>query len=321
MKNVLISLLLLFFTSCGSEDRHDYRSNGNQAPNEELDDLKKQVLELQGTVAQITSFTANDFTSCNGSLPTFWQTICQISQTSNAEQSATFVGQMQQVAKIFQNELYGTDCINTTDPGCPVLTSVTGRLSTAETTIASHTASITTINANVSTLQTAVAQLQTDVSAIKNRLNNFNGSGNSVETVITGIQSSITTLSARVTVLETTVNSGSIYKTFLICGNISASGPAFEPILLTGDNTKAVAYLVSGTSNGMGVVSQAGVTGSLYLSTFANTATCKFRIYDRTTTIKVCWKNDNRSATSAQIDTACNSPTFASPTAQCTCIN
>lgn len=323
LKRVTEALLLvvLGFTciNCGGRDKEDHRSNPK---NDEIEDLKKTVLELQGTIAQINNFVASDFSNCNGSLPPFETKVCQIAQTATAEQQILFVGQLQQVSKIFQSELYGVDCMDTSSPGCPVGGSITARITAAEAVNSTQTADIDAAEANIATATANIATLTSSLATINSRLNNFNGSGNSIETVITSIQSTLTTLSARVTALETTVNSGDIYKTILVCKNVLPTvGPAFEPILLTGDNLKAMAYVVNGNSNGMGLISQAGVTGNYFSTTAASTKTCNFKIYDRTTSIKLCWKNDNRSATTAQIDTACNAPTFASPTAQCTCVN
>jgi len=309
---ILAIVMLVTCVGCGSTIEYD---NKRSAPeNSEFEKLKETVLQLQGTLAQITSFVASDFSSCSISLPPFQTMMCQIAQTANAEQQVLFIGQMQEIAKIFQNELYGTDCLNTTDPGCPVVGSITARVIAAE-------ANITTAQSNITSLLASVASLNASMATLTARLNNFNGSGSSVETIITGIQSDIATLDSRLDSLEQTVNNGDIYKTYLICGNIPSSGPAYEPILITGDNTIAVAYVVSGTSNGMGEVAKAGVTGSQYLTTRANSANCKFKIYDRTTSIKLCWKNTDRNATAGAIDTACNAPTFANPLATCTCVN
>lgn len=310
IKAFLLALNLGIGCSSPSE-KEDHR----KPQNTDLEKIKQQVLALQGTLAQLTAFTASDFTSCAASLPPFQTLMCKIAQTATAEQQALFVGQIQQVMKVLQTELYGVDCIDATSPGCPVSGSVTARVTANETIIATQGSNITSLQASVTSLSATIATLTA-------RLNNFNGSGSSVETIVTGIQSDIATLDSRLNTIEQTVNDGDIYKTFLICNNVSPTiGPAFEPILITGDNKKAVAYIVSSTSNGMGQVAKAGVTGNYFATTAASTKTCNFKIYDRTTTIKLCWNNTNRSATSAQIDTACNSPTFASPTAACTCVN
>lgn len=311
MKIKALLLALVMASGCSSQsEREDHRTRQNP----ELEKIKEQVLALQGTLAQLTAFTASDFSSCAVSLPPFQTLMCKIAQTATAEQQVMFVGQMQEVAKILQTELFGFDCMNTTDPGCPVAGSVTARITANE-------ALDTTQSSNITSLQASVTSLTASIATLTARLNNFNGSGSSVETIVTGIQTDIATLDGRLDTIEQIVNDGDIYKTFLICRDIAASGPAYEPILITGDNTLAVAYMVNGNANGMGEVAKAGVTGTQYLTTRANSASCKFKVYDRTTTIKLCWKNNDRNASSAQIDTACNSPTFAAPLATCTCVN
>jgi outer membrane murein-binding lipoprotein Lpp len=285
---------------------------------QDVDNLQKQVLALQGTIAQINAFIASDFSKCGSALPPFEKKICQIAQTATAEQQAIFVGQLQQVSKVFQNQIYGEECLNTTDPGCPVAGSIMARLNS----ITSIEGDITTLQTAVSSLQTAVTTLQNDLNAVEARLDNFNGTGSSIETVITGVQSTLGTLDTRIDTLENTVNNGDIYKTIFICENVSSSGPIYEPLLVRGDNMEIRGYMAATTANGMGVLSQAGVTGSLYYQTYANTRTCKFKVYDNTTHLKICWKNTDRSATSSAIDTACDSANnFAAPTSACTCAN
>lgn len=308
LKVFLISLTLI---SCGTEKSN---TRTKKEDNSELEQLKQQVLNIAGTISQINSFVASDFSNCDNSLPPFEKKICNIAKTATAEQMVLFTGQLQEVSKIFQNELYGPDCISTADLGCPVAGSVTARIDEVEQNVSDALS-------DIAILQADLAALNGTLSSINGRLNNFNGSGSSIETIVTAIQADLLTLDSRLDTLENNVNNGDIYRTHLVCGDVVASGPAFEPALITGDNLRIMMYTVSGTSNGMGVIAEAGISGTQFLSTRANTRACNFKAYDRTTSVKLCWKNTDRSANSAAIDTACNAPTFAAPLSTCTCVN
>jgi prefoldin subunit 5 len=336
MKIFRTILLISLFSCAQNPEKHEQRVSSQDL---NLNDLKRQVLELQGTIEQINNFVASDFTTCSLTLPAFEQKICQIAQTATAEQEVTFVGQLQQVAKVLQTQIYGIDCINGTDPGCPISGSILSNIAAVQASEATDSSNISSIQTSISTIQTNITALQTSVTGLQTRLNNFNGSGSSVETIITGIQSSITTLNSavaaipgiqssistlnsEVAAIQSAISSGNIYKTIFLCSNISASGPIFEPVLIKGNNTEVSGYVSTTTGNGMGVVCKAGVTGTVFLSTASNTKACNFKIYDKTTYVKLCWDKSNRSQTTGGIDTACDSVhNFANPTANCTCAN
>lgn len=308
-------LILILIVACGTE-RRNYRTNRDS----EVQQLKQMVLELQGTVAQIDAFTANDFSDCRSGLPAFEQKICQIAQTATAEQQVIFTGQLQEITKIFQTELFGDDCIDAVEVGCPVAGSVLERIETVETNMIDPTI-VADIQADIAQLQLDVSQLQGDLATLENRLNNFNGTGNSIEVVISGIESDISALESRVSDLEAAINDGDIYQTIMLCEDNAASGPVFEPVLMTGNLLEIYAYMrASNNKVGMGVLAEAGASGDQYLTTSGNTKKCKFKIYDLTTELKICWVNNDRKATTGEIDTECDSAGgFVSPTANCTC--
>lgn len=264
-----------------------------------LELLRQQILQLQGTIGQINSFIAGDFTDCVLTLPAFERKVCEIAQTATAEQQVEFFGQLQVVVKTFQDELYGVDCLDSVAVGCPVAGSILARADDLETDITSLLADVATLQATTSTLAS--------------RLDNFNGSGDSIETVLADLEAELDTLTS-------TVTQGDIYQTHFVCHDNANVGPIFEPVLFTGDQQKLFAYINTTTKNGMGVVAEAGVSGDQVVTTEAATRDCTFKIYDLTTSLKLCWKNDDRSATGGDIDTACDSSnSFASPFSTCTC--
>jgi outer membrane murein-binding lipoprotein Lpp len=301
----ILVVAALLFVGCGQSRTIDRRT----PPNPEMDKLRTIVMELQGTVAQIDAFTENDFSDCSSNLPEFEKKICQIAQTATAEQRLEYAAQLADMAKIFQTELYGEDCIDTVEVGCPATGSITDIIDDNDT--------------SVSQLQSDVLTLQSDIASLEARLDNFNGSGNSVEIVISGIESDVTTIDARVTALENTINNNTVFKAIALCRDIAASGPMYETVLMNGDRLSVTAYIKTGTKSGLGVVKDYNDgEGDLYLTTSLNSKNCKFKIYETTANsdLNICWNNANRNASEASIDTECDSTNdFTSPTADCTC--
>ena len=152
-------------------------------------------------------------------------------------------------------------------------------------------------------------------------MDDFDGSGSSIEVVISGMETDIASLESRVTGLETVVNSNKVFESIALCGDIAASGPLYETILLSGDRTKITAYIQSGGSSGLGLYKQLGDgSGDLFDTTTLNTKKCNFKVYEKTTELLVCWDNSNRNSNEVTIDNECDlSGGFATPTANCTC--
>ncbi len=280
-------------------------------PDSKYEELKAKVFALQGTIDQINAFVASDFANCVSGLPPFETKICQIAQTAVAEQQVLYSAPIQSMLKMFQTSLYGQDCVSTDTVGCPVVGSIMQQLQAAAN-----------YGSQISQLEADVASLENDMLAFENRLNDFNGTGSSIETVINGINSQLASIDSRIDSVEETINNGDVYRTYFLCSDNNDSGPVYEPILIPGNNILVNAYVRSANHNGMGVIAQAGVTGDVFGTTDANTKTCNFKIYDLTTTVKVCWHKSNRSASSALIDTVCDKANnFVGMTANCTCAN
>ena len=296
------------FAACGPEheDRRTYSSDS-----QELRELKETVLKLQGTIAMINAFTAKDFSNCDNALPPFEKKVCDIAQTAVAEGQLDFFSSIAAVLKVYQDSLFGVDCPSAAAPGCPALGSISANVSSLQASSTGYATAISDLQADVLTLQSDLASLNT-------RLDDFDGSGSSIEVVVQGINTDIVNLENRVDDLESVVASGDVWRTIKVCGDNFDSGPLYEAMLFSGDKTEVVAYVQTGTQHGLGMIAYLGA-GDQYLVTAFNTRACKFKIYDLGTELKMCWKNDNRSATTGQIDTACNAPSFAAPLSTCTC--
>ena len=306
MKSLILMISMLTIFGCGNNDnkqKRDFRSD-NSSESKEVRDLKNTILSLEGTVAMITAFVANDYSDCGTGLPAFETKICRIAQTANIEQIIALGGQLNRISAIMQESLYGPDCINDTDVGCPVTGSVMADLAAFDPN-------------DITTLQTDVGNLQMDVTALEGRLDNFNGSGNSIETVISGLDTDITNLESRVTAIETVLNGSDHWEWAWFCHDVTTVTTQ-EPFAIRGDRLQ-LKYYVHSTDNRMGTF-EAGTTGDLYTTTSTNPK-CKLKIYDLTTDIKICWNNSNRNATEVNINTECDSAnSFTTPTANCTCI-
>jgi uncharacterized coiled-coil protein SlyX len=324
-----LALVILFAISCGSS-KVTFREKRNTYQ-EDLDRLKNEVYGMVGTINQINSFVANDFADCDNGLPPFETKMCQIAQTAVAEQLVIFTSQLRDFTKIMQTTLYGEDCREIVESGCPApgsiiysLTELEDRVTTLESQVEVLTSDVATLETEIVSLQATVTTMQGDITSLTNRLNNFNGSGQSIEVVINNMETLLSSLDSRLDDIEDQLAGGDVYKIVTICSNIVNSGPIYEALLVTGDNKKVVAYLEAGNSaqRGLAMIAEAGVSGHQYLQTTLNTATCKFKIYDLGSQARVCWDKTNRNASQANIDSKCDASNgLANPSADCTCAN
>ena len=163
--------------------------------------------------------------------------------------------------------------------------------------------------------------MQTDLTALEDRLDDFDGSGNSIETVISGIETDISDLDTRVDDLEIAVSSAELWNSVSICDDVTPdTGPYYEVLLVQGDKSEVTGYLQgSGGKRGLGVVWSTG-DGDVYSETTLNSKKCNFAIYEVSGEANICWNNTNRNASDSSIDTECDiANDLASPTADCTC--
>ena len=259
---------------------------------EEIKILEEKIYQLEGTAGMIAAFVAGDFADCKTNLPPFEEKLCQVAQTASAEQLIKITGQMAIISESFQTELYGIDCANAVDVGCPVTGSIMDQLANLDP-------------ADITQLQTDLAALELEVDGLENRFDDFDGSGNSIETVINN-------LDQRISDIEALVGGSDYYQWLFLCEDINLW--RHEPILRTGDKLTLRFYTAAG-NNGMGQLSVGD--GDSYIRTNLNPK-CNVKFYDLTTEYKVCWNNQDRNASEVSIDTECDNG-GASPTVDCTC--
>lgn len=302
MKTLMLVLTLLI--SCTPEE-----INWEDKPTSDiqiLDKYKEIIFSLQVTLDSLSN---------------------KLSDMADADNRLLILmGQLNTITKVFQTEIYGEDCINGIEMGCPKIGSALDRLTKTET--------------DVSTAQDDIRSFETLITNFEDRLNNFDGSGTSIESIVTGnqadilsvqnrfnnfdgtgntIESEVSTIKSRLDVIEAAITGNK--KWYLFCGDISFGGQDLhEPFFMNNNETQLWAYGSSATHNGVSKVADAGLTGHLTFSTSAATKNCNVRVYDNTTYLKVCWSNKDRLATDIIIDIECDlDGGFVSPTTDCTC--
>ena len=198
MKFLINLLILLLVSSCYVEKR---KPTGKNPKDHQVAEFVDKFLSLEGTIAMVNNFIAGDFSDCETSLPPFETKICRISQTASSEQMVRITGQLNYVVKEMQDSLYGVDCINDTDAGCPASGSIAEQIATFDPN-------------DIVNIQNDIAALQNFQATIEGRLNNFDGSGQSIETVISG-------LDARIDDLEQVINGQDYYQWIFLCNDVT----------------------------------------------------------------------------------------------------
>lgn len=98
-KQLLLSVMLI--TACGSDD-HTTNRRTNPAPESELDDIRKQLLQLQEELASIAT---SDYANCDGALSTVAQNICKIAQAATVEVRVEMQGAITELANQLESKI------------------------------------------------------------------------------------------------------------------------------------------------------------------------------------------------------------------------
>lgn len=309
---ILLSVItsLFLFVSCADNDQR--RTVNRDENNQEQSALELKLKEVMTRIAALelfaSSYTAGgptSFSDCDSLTSASEKKICQIATAVSNNAALDVKSSLAEAAKGFQNTLYGNDCINGTDAGCPVIGSVMANVITIQASVATNSADIASLSTLLSTTRSAVDGLTTRMGSIESRLDNFDGTAFSVEIVVRGIKSDINVLQAEIAEIKGIIDPSRTTNQYLVCGDVAASGPVYELILISGDKTKIYGNVKSGSFFGNALVFKSGDT-DVFTNTRLNTKTCNFKMFNNATNTKVqaCWISTNRSATESQINAA-----------------
>ena len=275
-----------------------------QVVEKQLTDLANRVQALELFTATYTAGGPTAFSDCSV-LTASEKKTCQIATSVFDAGSQELRANLAAMAKEFQNTLYGTDCINTTDGGCPVAGSLLSNMAAAQANLATHSIDIAGIKSSIASMQTVETSLTSRVTTLEGRLNSFNGTAQSIETIITGIKGDITSLQNDVADLKGVISPSRMVNQYAVCGNIADAGPLYEVLLISGDKKNAYASVKNGSFYGTALFFKAGDTDTAF-PTHLGTKTCNFKMYNDTakTKVQACWVPTNRAATEAQINAA-----------------
>jgi hypothetical protein len=173
-------VIVLLISSCGSNvEKQNMRSKKEQ-PRDPLENIKKQLLELQ---SQLESIVQSDWADCNGgSLSDVAKSMCKIAQAATEETRVEMRGAIQDLASQLESQiddmqtdfatmssvwkkLYGVDFPLTTGAAVPTLADCTAFSSTASTfeCVKVQGAAITALQATVAVLNGVVGGAMTPV--------------------------------------------------------------------------------------------------------------------------------------------------------------
>lgn len=189
MKLFRLIALAALVSSCGYQENFKETPPAENATDSEIERLKKQVFELQGTAAMVNSVVMSDYATCK-TIPTdggqtndaLIRKICEVSQAATVEARIEMKGQLSQFstslsAQIDQvqdmlsglanaadvtqikTDLYGTG----TSCGTATAGSICVRVTTLETNIATLQSQMTSAQAAITALQNQLAQLSVTV--------------------------------------------------------------------------------------------------------------------------------------------------------------
>ena len=289
MYRYITIVMLLMPTMCGPDIEVRDQRQVDSGPTTELERKVSYLAEIVGSLA-----TVSDFSTCNSdNLSALEVKVCKIAQAATAEQQVVLASRLAELARVLQSSLYGEDCIpsevDTFPVGCPLPSSIMYRMDMAEDDLVLLDAQVTGLLASVAGLDSRLTSAEDAISALDNR----------------------------VSVLEAQLDTSETLSIVELCTDTApTTGPVFEAVLFTGDRAKLIAFVQSGSKRGMSVLVEE-TDPPLYTQTNLNTKTCRIKIYTHGSGqgMDVCWRNNNRSASEAQIDAVC----LPTPSLNCTC--
>ena len=305
MKKTITLFLLTFLIGCSNaSDSRDYRGDQYTSPETRIQIIKNEVEQLKLFVDTYIDGVNNPFKDCETSTG-LEKKICQIATTVSSDQQMEMKSQLAEMAKQFQDAIFGADCTKDVSAGCPTSSSILGKITDFETRVSQNTTDISSLSSRVTAIETNVSSLTTKVATLEDRLNNISGSGKTLEQVLQSNQTDITDLKTKVaSILSSTVSDTNL-RVYTLCNDNTDAGPIFEPIMINTGKTNVFGNYQVGSVKGIGTVFTYGNANKGFDTTLG-TKKCHVRIYSivATSKVMVCWLKTNRLATDAQIDAA-----------------
>ena len=245
MKLYLIASVFLLSLACGRQEKSPSVTE-EASKNPEIEKLRKQVLELTGTVTQINTLVLSDWATCAtggaDTLSTLQQNICRIAQAATLEAKTQLKGELSAYVSEQKREI----------------NELSNRLDSVAS--ASDVSQIKTDLYGNATGATCAAPLAGSVCA---RLNSIEGRLTALETTvnnpITGV-AALNTAVAAINAQLTQVMNGAMQEITIGRENLLAS-PLYEAVLRNPARTRLTAYIDSTDGNKI-ITSVATTNGS-----------------------------------------------------------
>jgi hypothetical protein len=177
MKNLFLFMILGFFVSCGEQVK---APDPNEPPptsdKEQIENLKKQIFYLEGTVTNINNMVLSDFATCANSGNTadaLINRICKVSQAATVEAKVAMKSELQTFSTVLNDKI---NYIN--KDIASILNNLDG------VNITTLQSDVTTLQGNVTTLQTNMTNAQNAITALQNLTASISGALNGTVTEV-----------------------------------------------------------------------------------------------------------------------------------------
>lgn len=208
MRLTKVMLYLLLIVACSKSDQEDKRERPNSS-DKKIEELRKQLLKLQGTTDALAGLISSDYSTCPASGDTadaLIRKICQVAQASTVESRVLMKGEMSTLVNVVQSKLDATG----------------DQLGDLQTSHEEALIDLAAIEADILDLQADVTALEADMTT--------------AEAAIVALEASVASISGTLT--------GTMNAYDIGVENVS-SGPTYETVLRRGDKTRINAFIDS----------------------------------------------------------------------------
>lgn len=227
-------LIPLFFLTIACGVQENPETPVLNAPNPDLERLKTQIADLQGTQSQINSLILSDWSSCaaggSDALTTFQQNICRISQAATIEETLKNRGAIAQMTQNLQNEITRlSDKLDATPSSTDV--------NQLKIDLYGNSTGATCASPLAGSVCFKINDLVTRVTNLESTVNNPTTGVGALNTAVTNINSTLSS-----------VINGAMLKITIGQENLSA-GPFYEDVLRNPNRSNITAYLEDISAN------------------------------------------------------------------------